>query len=550
MAGHPELSFHSLDTQILYYYQMIVSLKTKRNTLVPINRLPPEILAEVFRLCTRILDIFIPPSREWFDEFKNDRFIYPWIALTHVCHHWRYTALATPDLWGTIHLGATSSDVRKAFVARAKFAPLYIDVLGVDDFVRDASMLRASLPLLDRAQSIEFNLPQDYFTEVLSQFPTTLPRLRRLVLHPRLREEHNATLPIFLTRCTLPALQVLSVSEYALPWTYIPTTLTELYIQKPPATNAPCVPHFIQILGTLPSLRHLTLFEVFSGDVELLEVTKHAVLDRLETLYLVHGDAIEGIHFLGHLVIQPSAGISLKLRNVPLRSSNPIQFADFFKRLSSRIPLISSIDALELYYSDITFYPSSTPRPPRPFHDRDGPTPSYDPGPYLSLHLEPYGYRDGHDRIYIPSILDAIAHSASQPFYGIKHVSMTHTKVNCSLKSFFAHLPDLETLLFTCSDTAKDPSVGIILESVLVREEVVRLRQVKLSCLGFGKGDDWEGSLLPESVGVCCELVQLIRQLVLDGGRIEEIVVDNCWNVQDVDIMELSKAVPVVEYFT
>lgn len=88
----------------------IKELMTKRNELAPISVLPPELLARVF-IWTR-----------------ND--VYPrrsWLRVTHVCRHWRETALSFPDLWSDIDLA--DLDFSSLLLDRAKMAPLALQTI-------------------------------------------------------------------------------------------------------------------------------------------------------------------------------------------------------------------------------------------------------------------------------------------------------------------------------------------------------------------------------------------------------------------------------------
>lgn len=54
--------------------------------MLPIFRLPPEILVDVFK-------------------HHRDQFGLPWMSVAHVSHAWRAIALADPLLWNCINLG-------------------------------------------------------------------------------------------------------------------------------------------------------------------------------------------------------------------------------------------------------------------------------------------------------------------------------------------------------------------------------------------------------------------------------------------------------------
>ncbi|KAI0277169.1 hypothetical protein BGY98DRAFT_901925, partial [Russula aff. rugulosa BPL654] len=92
--------------------QFIRSLLIRRNTLVPISGLPPEILARVFH----VLVHEEPP----FSRRRN----LGWIRVTHVCRHWRQVALDDSSLWARISGTQANTKWISEMLARAKNAPL------------------------------------------------------------------------------------------------------------------------------------------------------------------------------------------------------------------------------------------------------------------------------------------------------------------------------------------------------------------------------------------------------------------------------------------
>ncbi|KDQ51403.1 hypothetical protein JAAARDRAFT_140488, partial [Jaapia argillacea MUCL 33604] len=115
-AGHqsnPTLA--NIDSEIAAHLESIRQLCTKRNSLVPISRLPPEVLASIFVQHVAQNDLRSPLlssgcSADW------------WIAVTHVCKHWREVALATPMLWCSLPF--QRSDLVPEMIVRSRMAPL------------------------------------------------------------------------------------------------------------------------------------------------------------------------------------------------------------------------------------------------------------------------------------------------------------------------------------------------------------------------------------------------------------------------------------------
>ncbi|KDR74974.1 hypothetical protein GALMADRAFT_518592 [Galerina marginata CBS 339.88] len=71
-----------------------ISFKRQSNTLVPISRVPPEVLCIIFLLVKSTSGAENEYGRKPLD----------WVKLTHVCHWWREVGLLTPFLWNVIDI--------------------------------------------------------------------------------------------------------------------------------------------------------------------------------------------------------------------------------------------------------------------------------------------------------------------------------------------------------------------------------------------------------------------------------------------------------------
>ena len=102
-----------IDSEIQRLNGRLCSLKSRRNSLCLISRLPPEVLSEVFLVFAEQLQAQ--------ERFKTD---YKWLTVTHVCRLWRHTALQHGRLWGKIDI--TRPDRTSLFADRTKGAPLAV----------------------------------------------------------------------------------------------------------------------------------------------------------------------------------------------------------------------------------------------------------------------------------------------------------------------------------------------------------------------------------------------------------------------------------------
>ncbi|KAI0058017.1 hypothetical protein BV25DRAFT_1811567, partial [Artomyces pyxidatus] len=104
----------------------VFSLLEHRNSRVPINRLPVEILARVFSFYARI-DIPGATMRAVSPATPRRRSL-GWITITFVCRRWRQVASHHASLWSTVKF-ALGWEWAKEMVSRAKSVPLDVVVV-------------------------------------------------------------------------------------------------------------------------------------------------------------------------------------------------------------------------------------------------------------------------------------------------------------------------------------------------------------------------------------------------------------------------------------
>ncbi|KAF9791308.1 hypothetical protein BJ322DRAFT_441531 [Thelephora terrestris] len=112
----------SLEQDALEVLSLVRSLK---NSIAPINRIPPEVLS------------LVPDYRS---GKHMDRDL---IALTHVCRSWRETFTSRSSLWTRLPLKDT--DKTRAYIQRSKCSPLKISLHADDGLYR---AFRDAIPLI------------------------------------------------------------------------------------------------------------------------------------------------------------------------------------------------------------------------------------------------------------------------------------------------------------------------------------------------------------------------------------------------------------------
>jgi hypothetical protein len=136
-------------------FEALRLVRSNKNSLAPISRVPPEILS------------LIP------DYFSKDNIDQDLVALTHVCHDWRDTFISRSSLW--TELDFTTTDKTRTYIQRSQSSPLglYLSNNGV---INDTFLL--VIPHIHRLKSLTidtYGLPS-----VLRHFRCHMPLLKKL----------------------------------------------------------------------------------------------------------------------------------------------------------------------------------------------------------------------------------------------------------------------------------------------------------------------------------------------------------------------------------
>ena len=213
------LAVSAVDKKLDSARQLFYSLLPRRNALLPISLLPPEILLRVFHLLA--LD---EPA---FSVKQN----LCWIRVTHVCQRWRQVALDNPSLWVRISGIPTNIPWILEMLARAKNAPLDIKLLGAPN----SGVVRLFLPHLSHTRELRIcglSTPQDA-DRVRAFCSQEAPILEHFELRTSLMSSITfRDLGVkTLFKGQAPKLRTLSLSHLLIPWSPDPRgQLTQLVI--------------------------------------------------------------------------------------------------------------------------------------------------------------------------------------------------------------------------------------------------------------------------------------------------------------------------------
>ncbi|KAF8216639.1 hypothetical protein K438DRAFT_1797574 [Mycena galopus ATCC 62051] len=284
-------------------------LRTQQNELVPISRLPPEILADIFVRC-------VPTSiRKLHSDLS-------WLHVTRVSSRWRGVALSCPDLWSTLLFSRPKW--MPVMLVRSKMASLAVHV----DLKKDAANSPEPILLEHtlRLGTLDIRSPQHQLTTFLAnlEHANSAPRLQCIkVVNTDTNNlgQGGMWLPSNLFRRTevMENRQVgrqpgvwLHLEACAFPWDsgwY--SHLVHLHLENIHSAQRPTIEAFLAILIASPNLQTLTLIHC--------SPTTHrrgclVELPCLTTLTIKSDPPSPCLRLLGYLKIPPSATIDATVK--------------------------------------------------------------------------------------------------------------------------------------------------------------------------------------------------------------------------------------------
>ncbi|KAJ7649028.1 hypothetical protein DFH06DRAFT_1049677 [Mycena polygramma] len=265
----------------------------------PVRRLPEDIVREIFMAC-------MPASSNAGMGVKEAP-----LLLCRICSGWRHLALATPELWSSLHIvvsrrstGEGLAATAKCWLSRSGVLPLSISL--------DSNCTRAYFPYMSRllAALAEFSIRWESIDISLRSFdpldalshvrPDNVPKLKRASFG---RREHvGIMLPCnslpFLMTASLRSVSVSGEDDPSLmhlPW----TQLKHLMLGGQPGLSQPSISGILAVLRRCTQLQtfqlHLSNAEGhFSSNVEPvnhpnlrhLEVSTDTDYRRLSALFM------------------------------------------------------------------------------------------------------------------------------------------------------------------------------------------------------------------------------------------------------------------------
>ncbi|KAF6759739.1 hypothetical protein DFP72DRAFT_115953 [Ephemerocybe angulata] len=313
-----------LAARILELEHDIRILKTCQNSTPSVNRLPPEVLSNIF--------IFLFWTME--REYREDHKVF-WIRSTHVCRHWRAVALGCAALWTNFAFDM-HGELMRTILPRSKNLPLSVTLKC--DGATDVEALEAVLSQTTRLRCVElsprihpkptqsatwFHIPRSNkrygpvsLTAALESMGPSAPLLTTLsVSYTNFKVDES--LPEGFLEVGAPALKYLKLDNFDLHWSRIPfsSTLETLHLGGA-FTACPEFPAMLETLRGLPRLERLTLRAMLPDlEFDSLPGVRPVTFKKLEYLSLEDSGPAVG-NFLGGIRVPKTIFIDIQFIGV------------------------------------------------------------------------------------------------------------------------------------------------------------------------------------------------------------------------------------------
>ena len=266
----PTVAIACIDEEVSKHRLLVSDLCAQRNSVMPIFRLPNEILAS----------IFTHGARNYHEGNDPISFRVPhWVNVSYVCRHWRDVALSCPTLW-TFHF-TMSLRWTEELLARSKQASLKIRIKHNSLKSRSwwSDLLEKVLNHAERIQELHLlDIPT-------TLFPTRLPyapRLQILDIDIWVRDHSEWTSTI--NYGDIPSLHTLKLTNFPPPWhLFNLSRVTTLVLCCVPASFRQ---NLVEFLATLSRMQALTVLHLRDALRSVLSSGASSVSPKVGLPYL------------------------------------------------------------------------------------------------------------------------------------------------------------------------------------------------------------------------------------------------------------------------
>lgn len=326
----------ALDERISSLEAAVISLKSRRNELSLVHRLPPEALSKVF-MCLVEMSPYVPMRK----QLRKAR--PAWIPVSHVSRHWRSIALDCAPLWATITAQYGAQWISEMMV-RAQGAPLSLHTAGLfghlAEGVYSQALYEAASLHNSQIQTLTIDtsrgrLPARVDNDLWIKLIPSLVSLRSLSLAGYTRSQLN----VLAQANNLSKLRSLSLTLSFIQKPFPSEVLHQLrsltLIGKDSHTSHTYTPldDILAILERSSQLRTLRILQVAIGRSQQIPAVK---LVYLENLHLQNAASVCGT-LMSHLTIPQKANVSVLVSGATMHRNGMQAYSNLVDALGKHI---------------------------------------------------------------------------------------------------------------------------------------------------------------------------------------------------------------------
>ncbi|KAG2009582.1 hypothetical protein CC2G_012497 [Coprinopsis cinerea AmutBmut pab1-1] len=293
----------AIANQITAFQARMRELKTKRNELSPVSRLPPEVLCKIFA--------------EIRSSLRGSKFL--WTSILRVCRRWRHAALDQATFWSDVSDVDAPLAMVPTLIGYSKQAPLRLHLEGGEPSMAvyphvEEDIRKALASETTRLEELSLCGTADTLDGRLLSLGPSAPLLKSLVLENTTCDIRSRADDMHLFPNGASSLRQLSLYDYTLSWTppFLPNLTDFEFIWLKPLHTRPFAPQSLfDILALMPNLERLhlnypirTFRDVHSDRNQIVR------FPRLKKLSM-DGSPAEWSDFMKHIAVPVSAELRL-----------------------------------------------------------------------------------------------------------------------------------------------------------------------------------------------------------------------------------------------
>ncbi|KAG6813890.1 hypothetical protein H0H92_006297 [Tricholoma furcatifolium] len=289
-----------IDQEIQRLEDSIRTLRSRRNILAPVSRLPPEMLSMIFSY--RVAEAAEGPNP------------LEWIRVTHVSRHWRAVALDCPNLWG--NLVFTRPKWSEEMLRRSKMASLVVkaDLSCITPKIFEA--VRLALLNGPRISDLQLRASSATLARLLSsEIPFEAPMIQSLSLSvpraTRFGTDEGFTLPDTILNNDTSYLKKLDLRKINISWnSRLLKGLTHLVVHDVAPSARATIGQLMDALERMPALEVLDMQDALPQSSEETSSDRVVQLAHLTQLNIT-STVPECANLVSHIAIPTSSRVHL-----------------------------------------------------------------------------------------------------------------------------------------------------------------------------------------------------------------------------------------------